>query len=216
MAKAIAMFTGAVVCLIGFFVCLFVMFRTPSASSKQIEETVEEAVEEAVETPQMSAEESSIYEEADSEIQRFKREYGVDISTEAMVEQVRIRRKYEEMYPGKTYDLEGVFLVNDETVEESDEGMSEITVMYDEIEQYVEMYNIDTADYAGISVKEMLERIREEYGPLDDMATSAAEPEEEPAEEDEKMETSLGETLEGTEQPEESKTTPEVIENEEN
>ena len=112
-------------------------------------------------------EELSIEEQAELEIERFHKEYGLDISMEEMVKELEIRREYESTYL-KSYALEEVFLADGETdLETGDQGDNSYTDMIDKIQQYVTKYHVDESRYASMTAEEELHALEVEYGPLE-------------------------------------------------
>lgn len=112
-------------------------------------------------------EELSIEEQAELEIERFHKEYGLDISMEEMVKELEIRREYESTYL-KSYALEEVFLADGETdLETGDRGDNSYTDMIDKIQQYVTKYHVDESRYASMTAEEELHALEVEYGPLE-------------------------------------------------
>ena len=112
-------------------------------------------------------EELSFEEQAELEIERFHKEYGLDISMEEMVKELEIRREYESTYL-RSYALEEVFLVDGETdLETGDQGDNSYTDMIDKIQQYVKKYHVDESRYASMTAEEELHALEVEYGPLE-------------------------------------------------
>ena len=112
-------------------------------------------------------EELSIEEQAELEIERFHKEYGLDISMEEMVKELEIRREYESTYL-KSYALEEVFLADGENdLETGDRGDNSYTDMIDKIQQYVKKYHVDESRYASMTAEEELHALEVEYGPLE-------------------------------------------------
>lgn len=113
--------------------------------------------------------------EAESEIQRFKESYGMDISYDEMIRQLKVRNEYERMYK-TSYELESVFLITTDDTE-GDAGAciagdAEDTEKYEEnitaekIRRYVLLYDVDEARYEGMTNTEKLNALEVEYGPL--------------------------------------------------
>jgi hypothetical protein len=174
MKGAKLIFVGAGIAFVGFVVCLIWVLTSSSKSASEVaSETIVETEEETVaEEEPVDEEELALQEEAQSEIDRFKDSYGMEISMEDMLQQVRIRHIYEQEY-GHSYDLEDVFLASQPEEGDSDEDADEMFQMFEEIEQYVKKYSIDVSRYNGMSVKEELDAIKVEYGELDDETDSA-------------------------------------------
>lgn len=113
--------------------------------------------------------------EAEVEIIRFKKSYGLEISFDEMVRQLKVRREYERMY-GISYELENIFLITTDDTEGDAgaciEGDAEDTEMYEEnivaekIRRYVLLYDVDEARYEGMTNYEKLLALEVEYGSL--------------------------------------------------
>ena len=98
---------------------------------------------------------------AETEVKRFKEVYGLEITQDEMLKQLKIRKEYEEEY-GKSYDLEDVFCVN-VSVEEAEGDPGD-----EKIQLYVKKYNIDESRYASMTAEEELLALEVEYGPIED------------------------------------------------
>lgn len=108
-----------------------------------------------------------IEEQAKIEVERFKRDYGMEIATDEMIKELHIRKEYEETYQ-KSYPLEDVFLVKeDKELSIGDAGGAEYTDTIEKIQKYVEKYNIDESRYASMTATEELHALEVEYGPLE-------------------------------------------------
>lgn len=146
----------AAVALIGAVICCLSIFLTPKHLPEE-----EEVAEEQPET-----EEEIMQKEAEAEILRFKENYGLEITMEDMLDQIRIRRKYEAVY-GRSYELEEVFMVNipeDDT--EWDPGDIEYSDTIEKIQKYIKLYDIDESRYVSMTPQEELNALEVEYGPL--------------------------------------------------
>ena len=109
----------------------------------------------------------SIEEQAKIEVERFKRDYGMEIATDEMIKELHIRKEYEETYQ-KSYPLEDVFLVKeDKELSIGDAGGAEYTDTIEKIQKYIEKYNIDESRYASMTAIEELHALEVEYGPLE-------------------------------------------------
>lgn len=164
MGKVKVIFVLAGIALVGMLGCIGMFFIAPTASSAST--TVSETTEESEKDEEVT-EEAALEEEAREEVERFKQEYGMEISFEDMLEQVKLKKDYESKYSG-SYRLEEVFLADYPTdAEVGDEGDDAYFSALDEIQAYVEKYNIDESRYAAMTVEEELAALEVEYGKLD-------------------------------------------------
>ena len=109
----------------------------------------------------------TLEEQAKIEIERFKTDYGCEITMEEMLLQLKIRAEYEETYH-MSYPLEEVFLAEEENdLSFGDAGDISYTDTIDKIQKYIETYNIDESRYASMTAEEELHALEVEYGPLD-------------------------------------------------
>lgn len=105
---------------------------------------------------------------AETEVKRFKEVYGLEITQDEMLKQLKIRKEYEEEY-GKSYDLEDVFCVNVSVEEaEGDPGDESQSDIVEKIQLYVKKYNIDESRYASMTAEEELLALEVEYGPIEE------------------------------------------------
>ena len=105
---------------------------------------------------------------AETEVKRFKEVYGLEITQDEMLKQLKIRKEYEEEY-GKSYDLEEVFCVNVSVEEkEGDPGDESQSDIVEKIQLYVKKYNIDESRYASMTAEEELSALEVEYGPIEE------------------------------------------------
>ena len=105
---------------------------------------------------------------AETEVKRFKEVYGLEITQDEMLKQLKIRKEYEEEY-GKSYDLEDVFCVNVSVEEaEGDPGDESQSDIVEKIQLYVKKYNIDESRYASMTAEEELSALEVEYGPIEE------------------------------------------------
>ena len=106
-------------------------------------------------------------EQAKIEIERFRTDYGCEITMDEMLLQLKIRAEYEETYH-MSYPLEEVFLAEeDKDLSFGDAGDVSYTDTIEKIQKYIEMYNIDESRYASMTAEEELHALEIEYGPLD-------------------------------------------------
>jgi len=119
------------------------------------------------EVSEMEREGSSEDLEVESEIQRFQEDYGLTISAEDMKKQIEIRKEYEALY-GHSYNLEEIFLENDQTEGSEDETSEEIWETLDKIDRYKAVYEINESRYLGMTPEKELMALETEYGPLED------------------------------------------------
>lgn len=175
--RANVIFGCAGIALIGFTVFAVLLFHsthTPYEKEALKETAAKEEVpaREEKETA-IPLDDAVLQKEAEAEVERFLKEYGMSIPLETMLMQVRLRKAYEEAYQN-TYDLEEVFLVEeaqDQMV--GDGGMGEEDDMREQIALYADRYEIDMSRYKGMNLEEQLRAIQIEYGRLDDMTDSA-------------------------------------------
>lgn len=190
MKKVKVIFALAGVALVGMLTCIVMFLVLPSANGDS--ETV--LTEEELRAQQEAEEEAALEEEAKQEVERFQTEYGVEVSFEDMLEQVKIRKDYEKKYD-KTYRLEEVFLADyPSDPDAGDEGEDAYFSILDQIQAYVDKYNIDESRYASMTAEEELEALEVEYGKLD---VSTTEPENAEPEENVVPEESTEEVMEG-------------------
>lgn len=190
MKKVKVIFALAGVALVGMLTCIVMFLVLPSANGDS--ETV--LTEEELRAQQEAEEEAALEEEAKQEVERFQTEYGVEVSFEDMLEQVKIRKDYEKKYD-KTYRLEEVFLADyPSDPDTGDEGEDAYFSILDQIQAYVDKYNIDESRYASMTAEEELEALEVEYGKLD---ASTTEPENAEPEENVVPEESTEEVMEG-------------------
>ena len=99
-------------------------------------------------------------EQAKIEIERFRTDYGCEITMDEMLLQLKIRAEYEETYH-MSYPLEEVFLAEeDKDLSFGDAGDVSYTDTIEKIQKYIEMYNIDDSTFkrnldAYVSMLEM-------------------------------------------------------------
>lgn len=109
---------------------------------------------------------SDIEKLADEEVNRFREEYGMEISKEDMVKELQIREDYEKKY-GKSYEMEEIFIIDlSVTDTEGDPGSEEYAQTIEKIQRYLELYNIDESRYASMTAAQELAALEVEYGPL--------------------------------------------------
>ena len=176
MKKVKVIFALAGMALVGMLACIAMFLVLPSTNGNS--ETV--LTEEELRAQQEAEEEAALEEEARQEVKRFQTEYGVEISFEDMLEQVKIRKDYEKKYDG-TYQLEEVFLADyPSDPDAGDEGEDAYFSILDQIQAYVDKYNIDESRYASMTAEEELAALEVEYGKLEASTTDQenAEPEE--------------------------------------
>ena len=170
------------------FVCFLVAFIflpenkkvSRSSAAEQTATDVESGKEIAKITETADAEESvtdALETEAEAEILRFRQSYGVDISYDEMIRQLKVRKEYEGMY-GTSYELESVFLITTDDME-GDKGaciagdaedmeMHEENVIAEKIRRYVLLYEVDETRYEGMTNREKFSALEVEYGSLPD------------------------------------------------
>ena len=176
MKKVKVIFALAGVALVGMVACI-VMFLVLPASNGGSEVGL---TEEELRAQKEAEEEAALEEEARQEVERFQTEYGVEISFEDMLEQVKIRKDYEKKYE-RTYRLEEVFLADyPSDPDAGDEGEDAYFSILDQIQEYVDKYNIDESRYASMTAEEELAALEVEYGKLEASTTEpeTTEPEE--------------------------------------
>ena len=159
MKKANLFFVIAAIFLVGAAIFAISLMINPGKDAQ-----IENAPEEKVETE--LSEEELLVREAEMEIERFKNEYGMEISLDEMIKQIQIRKDYEAEYKN-SYPLEEVFLAEvpvDETV--GDPGYVEDDLTTARIAAYKRLYNFDESRYASMTVDEQLVALQIEYGPL--------------------------------------------------
>lgn len=143
------------VALIGAFICFLSLFFTS-----------EQTDPEEVEKVESETQEESMQKEAEEEILRFRKSYGIDITMEEMLKEIRIRRDYEKKY-GRSYNLEEVFLADiPEDNTQGDPGDEEYSDTIEKIQEYIRLYDIDESRYEAMTAKEELDALEVEYGPL--------------------------------------------------
>ena len=105
---------------------------------------------------------------AEIEVERFKEVYGLEITQDEMLKQLKIRKEYEDAY-GKSYDLEDVFLLSGAKEEaEGDPGDESQSDIVEKIQLYIKKYNIDESRYASMTAEEELKALEVEYGPIEE------------------------------------------------
>lgn len=105
---------------------------------------------------------------AEIEVERFKEVYGLEITQDEMLKQLKIRKEYEDAY-GKSYDLEEVFLLSGAKEEaEGDPGDESQSDIVEKIQLYIKKYNIDESRYASMTAEEELKALEVEYGPIEE------------------------------------------------
>ena len=153
---------------IGLGVILLSVLLTAAVNGKKA------ALEEGAGEPEEGVEaEDPLAQEAARQVERFKSEYGMEIPLDDMIEQIEIRNRYEELYKD-TYDLEAIFIPESQrgSGEEGDSVSQDTWDALDEIEAYVEKYQIDETRFQGMTPEEELMAIKIEYGSLEDEADS--------------------------------------------
>ena len=168
MKSAKIIFSLAFVALIFALTFMFLFLFAPEYVPTQQNEVVqnEENVQESETEKTTEDVEAELQALAQTEIKRFKDEYGLDISMESMMKELKIRLEYEETY-GKSYDLEEIFIVEvpeDDTV--GDESDDEYEEVIQKIQKYIELYGVDETRYASMTAYEELDALEVEYGPL--------------------------------------------------
>ena len=149
---------------LGLALLLLITFLVHVINSKK------EALEESMNNTEEEIEaENPMVKEALAEVEHFKNEYGIEITLDDMLKQIRIRNKYEELY-GTSYDLEEVFILEEhpDGELEGDCISKDTWDILDMIDAYVEKYQIDESRFQGMSPEEELLAIQAVYGALED------------------------------------------------
>lgn len=164
-------FVLAAVALIGAMGCLLAYVFVPE---KEVSITEESAAMDDTELLDHEAVPEDLEVLAASEVERFKKEYGMEIDPAEMRKQIEIRKEYEEAY-GSSYALEEVFLTEEPgNAVEGDPATEEYAEIIERIQKYVEKYNIDESRYASMTAKEELAALEVEYDPLEEEDASAS------------------------------------------
>ena len=180
----------AAVALIAAVGCFLAFMFAPQKEQEEPETISTESVSESEPPTEAVIEESDLEAEAKAEVQRFRDTYDMEIELEEMLEQLRIRKDYEEKY-GVSYEMEDVFILEEpEGTEDGDPGSDVYLDTIETIQEYVKLYNIDESRYASMTAEEELAALEVEYGPLPakdaaDQKMTGAETEEETVEETE-------------------------------
>lgn len=170
--KSIKLVFGfAIVALIAAIGCFFVFIFVPQKEIKTLEARAIEPVLENELLLEKATEESDLLEEAQAEVLRFRDTYKMEIELEDMLEQLYVRRDYEEKY-GISYDMEDIFTLEETNIEEGDIGSDVYLENIEKIQEYIKLYNIDESRYASMTVEEELATLEVEYGllPIQELA----------------------------------------------
>ena len=171
-------FALAGIALVGALGCFLAFIFVPGQQAQIDEESIV-----TEETPVEEEIEEDLSKLAEAEVQRFLKTYGVEIPKEEMEKQLQIRKDYEETY-GKTYELEDVFLAETGIAGEGDPASEDYADTIEQIQKYLEKYNIDESRYASMTAQEELAALEVEYGPLTDETEGLPEAEGTPAEQE--------------------------------
>ncbi len=170
MKKIKLIFIIAAVVFSGFVICLISLIHSQNTEtpSEPVLQVYDSPVVKADSPEDAESEDTELTKEAKSEIRRFKEDYGIDISMDEMMKQLKIRREQEDMY-NNSYELEDVFMVSHpEDNQEGDEGADDIYDMLSQIERYIEKYAVNESEYESMNIEEELAALKEKYGELPD------------------------------------------------